>query len=322
MDDALHALHVLLRETPVAILDGGLASELERYGLDLDDPLWSAKVLLERPEAIARVHLDYFEAGADIAIGASYQATFEGFAARGVSRRETAALIQSSVRLAREASARFQQSPAAVDRPLPLVAASVGCYGASRHDGSEYRGQYGISRRELMAFHRERLKVLLDAGPDLLACETIPCMSEAEVLIELLERIAPTDRVPAWISFCCRDDRRVAEGQLLAECVALAERSDAVAAVGVNCTAPQHVAALLCDAAEQTSKPLVAYPNSGEVWDSRQHRWGPGGAAACDIPTAATGWRDAGARLIGGCCRTTPVTIRALAVRLRSPSAD
>jgi homocysteine S-methyltransferase len=309
MDDPLQHL---IASRDVAILDGGLATELERRGLVLDDALWSALALDEAPEQIAGVHLDYYRAGADIAISASYQATFAGFAARGIGHAAAARLMQRSVQLVRQAREAFLQTPAAAQRPAPLVAASVGCYGAALHDGSEYRGDYGLSHRELVTFHRERLAVLIDAGPDLLACETIPCLAEAEALVELLEASTPP---PAWLSFACRDGERVAAGQPLAQCAALAERCAKVVAVGVNCTAPRHVESLLRHAARTTTKPLVAYPNSGEHWDAARRAWQPA-ADEVTIPAAAPAWRRAGARLIGGCCRTTPETIRALAAAL------
>ena len=194
----------LLNRFPVLILDGAMATELERRGCDLRDPLWSAKVLLEAPELIWRVHSDYFCAGADIAITASYQATVDGFMRRGLGREESLDLLRRSVRLALEARDAFWREPAnRIGRPRPLVAASVGPYGAFLADGSEYRGDYGLSEAELMDFHRPRMTTLLEAGPDLLACETLPCFVEARALVRLL---AEFPDVSAWISFSARDD--------------------------------------------------------------------------------------------------------------------
>lgn len=304
-----------LERSGVVILDGALATELERRGADLRDPLWSARVLLEQPDLIRQVHYDYFAAGADVAITASYQATFPGLARRGLSEKDAAKLMVRSVRLAQEARDDFWSDPERRgDRCFPLVAASIGCFGAFLHDGSEYRGDYGLSVHELIDFHRPRLDVLAGSGADLLACETIPCLTEAEALVRLLQRHAER---PAWLSFSCRDGRHVRHGEPLTECVALTASADNIVAVGVNCTPPEFVGDLLDSIAKRTRKLLLAYPNSGESWNAQSRSWQQGTAGVLDWGTEARRWYEAGARLIGGCCRTTPETIRQIAGALR-----
>lgn len=298
----------------VAVLDGGLATELERRGLDLRDPLWSAKILVEAPEEVESVHFDYFHAGADVGTSASYQATFEGFAARGIGARESESLLRRSVDLVEGARDRFwSDSGNRAGRVRPLVAASVGCYGASLHDGSEYRGDYGLSRKELMDFHRPRLRVLADSGADVLAFETIPSELEAEAVVALLEELPSAP--PAWVSFSCRNAREVSHGEPLADCFASAGTSEAVIALGINCTSPRFVSGLLESARDATDKLVAVYPNSGEIWDAPRQTWTPGESPA-PIEELAREWRRRGARLIGGCCRTTPDTIRALRRKL------
>ncbi len=208
---------------PALVIDGALATELERRGYNLKDDLWSAKILLEQPEAIRQLHYDYFKAGADCAITASYQATIEGFSRRGLNEQQAVALIQKSVRLAIEARDEFWADKANhAARSKPFVAASVGPYGAFLADGSEYRGNYGLSEQELMDFHRPRMKALIEAGADILACETIPCLIEAQTLVKLLDEF---HSIQAWISFSCRDETHVNEGQRLEDCVRLIEAS-------------------------------------------------------------------------------------------------
>lgn len=289
------------------ILDGAMASELERRGCDLNDPLWSARVLFEAPELIRAVHADYFAAGADIAITASYQASFAGFARRGISAEGAADLMRRSVALAREARDAFWADPASrAGRPRPLVAASVGPYGAFLADGSEYRGDYGLSDEELVAFHRPRLAALLGAGPDLLACETIPCLAEARALARLLPEF-PQAR--AWVSFSARDGAHTCHGEPIAACAALLDGHPQIVAIGVNCTAPQHIPDLVRAIRGATGKPIVVYPNSGEQYHAEGRTWS--GHNACDsFAEDAQGWYEAGARLIGGCCRTGPEHIR------------
>ena len=177
----------LSRDRDAVVLDGGLATELERRGADLRDGLWSARMLIEEPELIERTHAAYFEAGAEVAITASYQASFEGFAARGIDEEEGAALMRESVLLARRARDAWVAA-ASPDIPRPLVAASVGPYGAMRADGSEYTGDYDQTTPELRTFHARRLEVLADpdAGADLLAVETITSIQEAAALADAL----------------------------------------------------------------------------------------------------------------------------------------
>ncbi|MFF9201147.1 homocysteine S-methyltransferase [Streptomyces sp. NPDC014986] len=291
--------------TGTVVLDGGLSNQLAAAGHDLGDELWSARLLAEDPEAVTAAHLAYFEAGADVAITASYQATFEGFARRGIGRERARELLALSVGCAREAARR-----ARVSRPL-WVAASVGPYGAMLADGSEYRGRYGLTVSELEAFHRPRLEVLAAAGPDVLALETIPDTDEAEALLRAVRGLG----VPAWLSYSAAGDRTRA-GQPLEDAFALAARADEVIAVGVNCCTPEDAGHAVALAARVTGGPVVVYPNSGEGWDAGARAW-------TGRPTftgeRVTAWRASGARLIGGCCRVGPETIRSVATALRTP---
>ena len=306
---AANPLLPFFREQGVVILDGALATELEERGADLKDDLWSARLLIDDPAAVRQLHFDYFVAGADVAVSASYQASFEGFAHRGIGRKQGAELMELSVRLAQEAREQFWDQTAISTGPYrrlrPLVAASVGSYGAFLADGSEYRGDYNLSVEKLKAWHRPRLETLLDAEPDLLACETIPCLREGEALVALLEEYRET---PAWLSFSCRDEHRVCHGEPFANCVELANSCSAVVAIGLNCSAPRHVGQLLRKAKAVAGKPLVCYPNRGESWDSASRSW-VAGSGYEDFAAQAASWKAAGAQLIGGCCRTSPKDI-------------
>ncbi|MEU5524504.1 homocysteine S-methyltransferase [Streptomyces sp. NPDC047860] len=286
------------------VLDGGMSNQLASAGHDLSDELWSARLLAEDPEAVTAAHLAYFEAGADVAITASYQATFEGFARRGIGRQDASGLLALSVECAREAARR-----ARVSRPL-WVAASVGPYGAMLADGSEYRGRYGLSVADLERFHRPRMEVLAAAAPDVLALETIPDTDEAEALVRALRGLG----VPAWLSYSAAGDRTRA-GQPLEDAFALAARADEVIAVGVNCCTPQDADHAVALAARVTGKPVVVYPNSGETWDAGARAWT---GRPTFTASRVTGWRASGARLIGGCCRVGPETIAAVAGTLRT----
>ncbi|MET8962607.1 homocysteine S-methyltransferase [Streptomyces sp. NPDC004074] len=293
------------------VLDGGMSNQLESAGHDLSDALWSARLLAELPEAVTKAHLTYFQAGADVAITSSYQATFEGFAARGVGHERAAGLLALSVDLAREAAERARAGGAG--RPL-WVAASVGPYGAMLADGSEYRGRYGLTVAELEAFHRPRLEALAAAGPDVLALETVPDADEAAALLRAVRGLG----VPAWLSYTVSGDRTRA-GQPLEDAFALADDADEVIAVGVNCCAPEDVEAAIETAARVTGKPVVVYPNSGETWDARARAWD---GRTTFTTSRVTTWRAAGARLIGGCCRVGPAAIASVARTLRADPAS
>ncbi|WP_197321970.1 homocysteine S-methyltransferase [Saccharomonospora sp. NB11] len=285
------------------VSDGGLATELEARGHDLSDELWSARLLLDAPEGIVAAHRAFFDAGAVVATTASYQASFEGLAARGLDHDATRRLLHRSVALARQARDEAATTDGAT---VPrFVAASVGPYGAALADGSEYRGRYGLDVTRLRDWHLPRLDALVEAEPDVLAVETVPDVVEAEALVEALTGVG----VPVWLSFTVAGGRTRA-GQPLAEAFAVAADSPDVTAVGVNCCAPDEVSPAIACAKAVTDKPVVVYPNSGEGWDARRHAWT--GPARFD-PTLARRWSAEGAQVIGGCCRVRPADIAALA---------
>ena len=284
----------------VLVADGGLATELEARGNDLSDSLWSARLLMDAPEQIRDAHLAFFRAGAVIATSASYQASFEGFARRGFDRRDAAGLMRRSIDLARAARAEM-----AADGRARWVAASVGPYGAALADGSEYRGHYGLSVRELAAWHRPRLEVLAGAGPDVLALETVPDIDEAEALMTAVTGLG----IPAWLSYSIAGERTRA-GQSLSEAFAVAVGVPEVVAVGVNCCAPADVLAAIAVAREVTGKPVIVYPNSGEEWDARRRAWT---GRSRHSTAQARQWIAAGATIAGGCCRVRPADIAEIA---------
>jgi homocysteine S-methyltransferase len=289
----------ILASKGFVLLDGGLATELEARGHDLGDDLWSARLLAEDPEEIRAVHRAYREAGADCVITASYQATVEGFRRQGKTREEAASLLQLSVDLARGRG---------------LTAASIGPYGAALADGSEYTGDYpGMTEQALYDFHASRFRILAESGADLLACETIPSFPEAQALARLLDE---SRGVRAWFSFSCRNDAEISDGTPIGEAAALLADRERLSAVGVNCTAPRHIEALIAELRAATQVPILVYPNSGERYDQASRTWS-GTRDPVDFARAALRWRDAGASILGGCCRTGPEHIRRMREALR-----
>ncbi len=303
----MNPIESILQKQPIAILDGALATELENRGCNLNDDLWSARVLMEQPELIHQVHLDYFNAGADFAITASYQATIEGFARRGLNKDESLALMQKSVKIAQDARDEFWSIESnRVNRIRPLIAASVGPYGAFLADGSEYRGDYNLTEQELIDFHRPRVEALIASGADLLACETIPCLIEAQALLKLLSE---SPNAYAWFTFSAKDGEHICHGEKIADCAALLDLSPQVAAIGINCTSPLHIPALIREIKKNTKKPIIVYPNSGEIYNPETNTWH--GETSCEaFGLQSKAWHENGATVLGGCCRTTPDHIR------------
>lgn len=315
------ALSRLLGAGEYLTVDGALATELEAHGCNLEDPLWSAKVLLEQPELVRQVHLDYFRAGARVAITASYQATPMGFARRGMAEAEALEQVALSVRLAGEA--RREYLAGNPDAGTLLVAGSVGPYGAYLADGSEYRGDYVLSRQEFLEFHRPRIAALVAAGADVLACETLPSLPEAEALLELIREFD----VESWLTFTLRDGAQISDGTPLERVATVVGDEPLVAALGVNCVPLALVSPALDSLGQATRKPLIAYPNSGESYDAATKTWGPAltgerigagpGWPPHSLAEGAAMWRQSGARMVGGCCRTSPQDIAALGVWAR-----
>jgi len=277
---------------PVTI-DGGLATQLQTQGYDIDNPLWSASLVRDDPQAVVDAHRIYLDAGAQVIISASYQATAPD-------------LVAKATELALRARDEFvAANPQGME---PLVAASVGPYGAVMCDGSEYTGAYDRNKDQLAEFHRPRLLQLDGSRADILACETIPARAEAVALCELLREC----ETPAWVSFCCRNAAEISDGTTIEDVVGLFRDHPTVQAVGVNCTGPQYVASLIKRI--KTVLPetaIIVYPNSGEMFDATSKTWS-GTTTAADWRLAAREWLDAGASLVGGCCRTGPDHIRSI----------
>jgi len=303
----------LLRQGAL-ILDGGLATELERRGHDLSDALWSARLLADDPDAIRQVHTAYYLAGADCCISTGYQATIPGFVQRGMTAAAARDLIARSVRLTVEARDAFWATEGVrAGRLRPLVAAGVGPYGAYLADGSEYTGVYDLDENGLLDFHAERWDILAGSAADLLACETIPSFTEARALLRLLDG---TPGAYAWFSFSCRDGGHISDGTPIADCAAMLADHKRVAAVGINCTPPRYIPDLIRAVAAVTDKPVIVYPNSGETYDPIGKHW-LGQSVPAEFGTFSREWRKLGAGLIGGCCRTTPDHIRQISDRFR-----
>lgn len=312
---------LLKKQGGVAVLDGGLGTAMQSKGADLDRELWSAHFIKEDPQIIQTVHREYYEAGADIVITASYQASVDLFMKvfKLGAESEAEELIAKSVEIAARAKAEVG---GASKRDL-LVAASVGPYGACLCGGEEYHGRYGeeLGEKFLEDWHRRRFEILVDrTDADILAIETIPCLTEVRALLNLLPS---RPKAKAWISVSCTDEHTLRSGEKLADFVQAVESKDKlgqVEAIGVNCTPPKFLPAIISQIRSQTSRAIVVYPNNGDIYDGERRVWLEVGDKKNPEAYAneALKWKEAGSPIIiGGCCMTDRHIIRAMSDTLR-----
>ena len=292
-----------INEQDIVILDGSMSRLLEEQGLEINHRLWTALALVEQPEAIYQVHKQYFDADANVAITASYQATVKSFEDVGYSEKQAIAYIERSVTLAKKAKQDSKGGQA------KWIAGSIGPYGAYLSDGSEYTGAYQISDYELKDFHEERIKALIASGVDVLAIETIPRLDELRVILNIIAVI----NFPVWVSISLKDTAHLANGDSLADFQQLVEQDQNVIAYGINCVSPQLVAPVIENLSVAATKPLVAYPNSGAIFDAVTKTWSEEISVEQVFSTDARCWHQKGAKLIGGCCCSTEHDIARLA---------
>ena len=302
----MNKIKKILSGYPFIILDGGFATELEKKGFNLNDRLWSAKIIADNPGAIKDVHLSYLNAGADCIITSSYQATIPGFLSAGYSQKDAVRLIGDSVRIASDAIKQFRDSACDMNcRPEPFIAASAGCYGAYLANGSEYRGDYHLDLNQYKSFHKERVDILAGAGADIIAFETFPSMEEAAAVAELMDEYSD---LLYWIVFTVKDSVYTSHGDNFIECIRHLQGRKNLIAAGVNCSPPQFISPILDTLDNVLKKNFTVYPNSGEHYYTDCSCW-EDDPTASDYRRLAEEWYSKGALLIGGCCRTGPSDI-------------
>lgn len=302
----------------VFVLDGGFSTQVSKHvGSSPDgDPLWSAKFLQTHPDDVLKTHLDFLRAGSDVVITNTYQASVPGFVKYlGVTADEGYALIKKAVSLAKRARDIYlEEDPG---RRRPLIAGSVGPYGAYLHDGSEYRGTYAdtTSADTMREWHTPRINALVEAGVDILAIETIPCEKEAEMLVQLLTQY-PT--IKAWLSLNCKDETSLAHGENFQKVALKCYDSNPgqLLAIGTNCCSPSIVGPLFKNINEGRSEPipLLTYPNSGEKYDVKLGWLEKDNCLS--VSSFVDGWLDMGIKYVGGCCRTTDEDIRQIRTKV------
>lgn len=312
-------LNELLTRKQILVLHGPLGTELEYMGYDVSGKLWSAKYLLEKPEVIQELHEIYLNNGSNILTTSTYQATIPGLEAAGLNPEQAANIIRLTVQLANQARDNYWQrlsSEAQQQSVYPLISGDVGPYAAYLADGSEYTGQYGDATiQDLKDFHRIRIQLFLEQGVDMLALETIPNRLEVQALTELLSEEFP--QVEAYMSFTAQEVGKISDGTALKDVIALVEDCPQILAVGFNCTQPRLFDELLQELRTLTMKPLATYPNSGETYDGTTQTWHHSHEGEGSLVEQSLHWIHLGAQIVGGCCRTRPAEIAALAQAVR-----
>ncbi len=313
---AQHLLADLIRQTGSVVIDGAMSTALEKAGCDLNDKLWSARVLIEDPEKIRQVHLDYFEAGANVAITASYQATEAGFRERGIDSEAAYGLIAQSVTLAKQARTEFLARHPEKDLKTFLIAGAIGPYGAYLANGAEYTGDYHLTDSEYRAFHQLRMKALVEAGADFLGVETQARLDEVKVILDMMKDFDAT----GWVTFTLKDSGHIADGTPIEQAAEVCGNHPLVDAIGINCVKREIVVDALKRISSVTDKPMIVYPNSGETYDPTTKTWhhpvsGPG------WENFISKWKSMGAVCLGGCCRTLPSDIVQIASLMKEAAA-
>jgi homocysteine S-methyltransferase len=279
------------------ILDGGLSTELETLGAAIEGSLWTGRALLDDPAIIERAHRNFIAAGAELVITSSYQLSRRGFNEIGLTSEKADAALAQSVEVARRAT----------EGTSALVAASVGPFGAVLHDGSEYRGNYGLSEDELYQFHIERIQVLEAAGPDILLAETIPDLTEAKALTRALQH----SKLPVWISFSVADGEHLWSGAKIQDAIRSIAEIPNLQAIGFNCVNPDLVAELVETARQVSDIAIAVYPNKGGVWNSELGEWDSQKVKSLDEYWPE--WKDLNLTYVGGCCGSNSHDISKLA---------
>ncbi|MBR3000506.1 MAG: homocysteine S-methyltransferase [Oscillospiraceae bacterium] len=302
-----HHLEDLLNESPRIVIDGSMSTLLEELGLNLNHKLWTALALSEHSELVEEVHKRYFRSGADCGITCSYQATIPGLMESGYSREQAEQIIENSVKLFLNARDEWwREEGEAQGRSYPLCLGACGPYGAYLADGSEYRGNYGVSDDVLRDFHYRREQILWNAGADLLLFETMPSLNEVKICAEIAEELG----ADYWISFSCKDGEHINEGDRIEDCArSLSSGYPHLRMIGVNCSKPEYIESLIRELKKATDLPIGVYPNSGDEYDPKRKCWCKR-EGAVPFGDLASAYYEAGASAVGGCCTTVERHIR------------
>jgi len=284
----------------MVILDGAIGTEILRRNVT-----WADHQLASRPEFVRGIHEDYIRAGADVISTNSFQlcrrALYNHFRDETHRRQIGAAdleeradkLLAASVHLAIEARARTAGA-----RPVAVAAAITTLEWCFRPD-------LAPSAKQAKSEYREIFQVVKDAGADLVLLETLNSISEARAALEVAKSLG----LPCWTSFVCDQCGRLFTGETMAEMVAALEPLG-VDAILLNCAPPGDINAGLKELLATAHVTTGAYPHIGR-FDPPEWMFTDEYPPARYLQVAVS-WKQMGARILGGCCGTTPDHIAAL----------
>jgi S-methylmethionine-dependent homocysteine/selenocysteine methylase len=280
-----------LAEPKPLILDGATGTELERRGVRASLPLWSAHALYDAPDILLEIHSAYVMAGADLITANTFR-TGRRCLARAGKADDAASLGVLATDLARQAASASERQIFVLGSAPPLE----DCY----------RPDLTPDDAALHSEHAEHALHLAEAGVDAILVETMNTIREAKAAA----RAANTTALPVLVSFICNGEARLLSGESLCDALnSIAEEHPA--AVLVNCLPPSHVLGCL-GVLEAGPQPFGVYANLGEpVGEGRSEDASPE-----EFATHAVKWWHRGARVVGGCCGTSPAHIAAIASRL------
>ncbi|TDM50423.1 homocysteine S-methyltransferase [Macrococcoides goetzii] len=286
----------------IVILDGGFGTTVEQFGYDVKHELWSSNLLQSNPEAVYIVHQAFVDSGAEIILTNTYQASVQSFLNIGIDRQAARKYLEKAVELA---------TRAADDKAI--VAGSLGPYGAMLGNGSEYTGDYKETEEDYIQYHKERLDILIEAGVNVFAFETIPNIEEIKAVKTML---CDYPSIEAWVSVTLKDSDHLSDGTSLEEVIRVVNEIDNVLAFGVNCTSVKVIDGAVDKLIALSDKPLILYPNGGRKYDAVNKIWIDQHDAS--LVEAAVRWKDKGVKIIGGCCQVGPEEISELVRTLRT----
>ena len=277
----------------IKLLDGSLSYPLEKKGYNLNKKLWTGDALINKPNAIKKVHKDYLDAGADFISTSTYQMSYKVLKEMGYDINDIKGIFKRSVNLVEQAIAETNTK-----REIKIVG-SYGPYGASLADGSEFTGKYNTSDKIIMDYHQENMNIIKDLDIDIILYETIPCLREIEILSKLVEEYEKE----VWVSFTCNKDLEFRDGSSIIKACKILSSKKNISTIGMNCFSPLLAKEALKKLKENSSKKILIYPNSGEIYNNKDKDWY--GENFFDYSMIKK-WLALSPDIIGGCCRVGP----------------
>ena len=288
-----HPFVNLFKNNDLVILGGAMGTELQRRGYKTKLPLWSAGANTDVPELVKEIHLDYFNAGADICITNTFRTTPRTYKKLGREQDAHDALTKS-VELALDAKEK--------------IGRNVFCGGSYAPLEDCYCPELVPSKDELEHEHGQLAQWLKEAGVDFLMPETINDKNEAQAMAQA----ASNATLPFIISFVTDEKGKLLDGSDISEVLEVTDFPERVA-VSLNCREIDTIDSAFNVLKEKYNGIVGLYPNGfGHPHDDLGWVFEDTPDSADKFANTALKWNQSGAKLIGGCCGATPDYIQAL----------